>query len=261
VAEPPIINSGLAEVPHGVDYTAVIPKRTALPVHSTPPSKRHRHDPPTSSGWNTAQQDGPILLSAAQVDNLGTCINRDVRLLETLGWNRFIQDRQGKSDINIAVDAIRYPSRSHLRHLRRMGARAPMTTAPWSNECLEATMARGPHKLAFEYADCLGEELMEVILKGQWIVLPYSLVRALPRRVIRQLGISPMGVVPQRDRRPRVIVDYSFFGVNEETVKLAPHEAMQFGKALERILRQIIESNPTHGPVYLLKIDIADGFY
>jgi hypothetical protein len=70
-----------------------------------------------------------------------------------------------------------------------------------------------------------------------------------------------MGVVPQRDRRPRVIVDYSFFGVNEETVKLAPREAMQFGKALERILRKIVESNPIYGPVYLLKIDIADGFY
>jgi hypothetical protein len=36
---------------------------------------------------------------------------------------------------------------------------------------------------------------------------------------------------------------------------------MQFGKALERILRNIVEANPSHGPVYLLKIDIADGFY
>ena len=26
-------------------------------------------------------------------------------------------------------------------------------------------------------------------------------------------------------------------------------------------LRQIVEANPQHGPVYLLKIDIADGFY
>jgi hypothetical protein len=36
---------------------------------------------------------------------------------------------------------------------------------------------------------------------------------------------------------------------------------MQFGKALERILRKIVEADPVHGPVYLLKIDIADGFY
>jgi hypothetical protein len=93
-----------------------------------------------------------------------------------------------------------------------------MSTAPWSEERLAATMARGPHKSAFEYA----EFLVEFVLKGQWVVLPYSVVQTLPRQVRRQLWISPMGVVPQQERRPRVIVDYSFFGVNNETVKLAP---------------------------------------
>jgi hypothetical protein len=40
--------------------------------------------------------------------------------------------------------------------------------------------------------------------------------------------------------------------------KLAPREAVQFGKALKRILRCIVEAPPLHGPMYLLKIDIAD---
>jgi hypothetical protein len=70
-----------------------------------------------------------------------------------------------------------------------------------------------------------------------------------------------MGVVPQRECRPRVIVDYSFFGVNTKTAKLAPLEAMQFGKALACIHQSIVEADPFHGPVFLLKIDIADGFY
>jgi hypothetical protein len=126
---------------------------------------------------------------------------------------------------------------------------------------LAATLARGPHKSAVEHAKFLGEELVEFILKGQWVVLPYSEVARLSPQVRRQLRISPMGVVPQREQRPRVIVDYSFFGVNAETAKLAPREAMQFGKALERILRKIVEADPVHGPVYLLKVDIADGFY
>jgi hypothetical protein len=43
--------------------------------------------------------------------------------------------------------------------------------------------------------------------------------------------------------------------------KLAPREAMQFGKALKRILRTIVEADPTHGPIYLLKIDFANGFF
>jgi hypothetical protein len=36
---------------------------------------------------------------------------------------------------------------------------------------------------------------------------------------------------------------------------------MQFGRALERIVAQVVHSNPKFGPVQFLKIDIADGFY
>jgi hypothetical protein len=65
----------------------------------------------------------------------------------------------------------------------------------------------------------------------------------------------------QRARQPRVIVDYTFSTVNANTTKLAHSEAMQFGKALERIITQIVEADPAYGPVQLIKIDIADGFY
>jgi hypothetical protein len=36
---------------------------------------------------------------------------------------------------------------------------------------------------------------------------------------------------------------------------------MQFGRALLRVLQKIARSDPLLGPVYLSKIDIADGFY
>jgi hypothetical protein len=36
---------------------------------------------------------------------------------------------------------------------------------------------------------------------------------------------------------------------------------MQFGHALDRILREILLADPIHGPVQLIKIDISDGFY
>jgi hypothetical protein len=48
--------------------------------------------------------------------------------------------------------------------------------------------------------------------------------------------------------------------LNDDTVKMAPRDAMQFGKALERILQAIVNANPDHGPVHLIKVDIADGF-
>jgi hypothetical protein len=225
-------------------------------------NKRQRVTPPNSSwGRGADPSDGPILLSDAQVTELGECVRRDVCLLRDLGWEEFIRQRRGRSDLSDQVDTIRHPARSHLRHLRRRGARVPMSTPPWTAAHLATTLARGPHKSAVEHAEFLGQELVEFVLKGQWVVLPYRVVQSLPRRVRRQLRISPMGVVPQRERRPRVIVDYSFHNVNQDTVKLAPREAMQFGKALERILRRVVEANPVHGPVYLIKIDISDGFY
>ena len=50
-------------------------------------------------------------------------------------------------------------------------------------------------------------------------------------------------------------------GVNLETLLLAAMEAMQFGHALDWILREILLANPAHGPVQLNKTDLSDGFY
>ena len=68
-------------------------------------------------------------------------------------------------------------------------------------------------------------------------------------------------MVPQCNRRPRLIVDYSYSGVNDDTAQLSPHEAMQFGRALPRLLERIVYASPAYGPVQVGKIDIADGFY
>ena len=95
-----------------------------------------------------------------------------------------------------------------------------------------------------------------MIKKGQWVVLPAAIALSLPG-----LRISPPGVVPQRGRRPRWIGDYTWSGVNQDTLPLFASEAMQFGHALERILREILLANPSHGPVYLTKTDLSDGFY
>jgi hypothetical protein len=95
-----------------------------------------------------------------------------------------------------------------------------------------------------------------MVARGQWVVLPYSAVKDMPG-----LRASPPGVIPQHGRRPRWIVDYSYWGINEETLPLAALESMQFGRALDRILREILLANPEHGPVHLLKIDLSDGFY
>jgi hypothetical protein len=104
--------------------------------------------------------------------------------------------------------------------------------------------------------DFLRQEFVSMINKGQWTVLPARLVSHM-----RNLTVSPVEVFPQRDRGPRTIVDYSFCDVNEDTAPWAPTESMQFGRALHRILCMILEAHPRFGPVYVSKVDIANGFY
>jgi hypothetical protein len=66
--------------------------------------------------------------------------------------------------------------------------------------------------------------MLEFAQKGFWVVLPYKLMNDF-----KKLHLSPLGVVPQWNRCPRLIVDYTYYDVNQEMVILSPKEAMQFG--------------------------------
>ena len=78
---------------------------------------------------------------------------------------------------------------------------------------------------------------------------------------IKGLRLSPLGLVPQRNRRDCMVSDYSYFGVNNDTLHLAPLDAMQFGRTLNRLLAKIHRANDRFGPVHISKIDLVDGFY
>jgi hypothetical protein len=56
-------------------------------------------------------------------------------------------------------------------------------------------------------------------------------------------------------------MDYTFYGTNQEGYDNAPHAAMQFEPALQRILQRLVYCNPAYGPPLLAKIDLADGYY
>ncbi|KAL3823120.1 hypothetical protein ACHAXA_006450 [Cyclostephanos tholiformis] len=185
----------------------------------------------------------------------GELIARDVRLLQRLGWRGLIAHRRPTGDFS-ALDNVHHPARRLLQHYKLHGAPVKFSTAPWSQTQVMRALARGPHKSCQDHLSFLQDEFVNMIHKGQWIVLPYSAVRDLPG-----LRVSPPGVVPQRERRPRWICDYSWSQVNEDTLPLAAVEAMQFGHALDRILREILLADPAQGPIYLLKLDISDGFY
>jgi len=98
--------------------------------------------------------------------------------------------------------------------------------------------------------------MYEMVRMGYWLVLPYTAVRQFP-----QLKLAPAGVIPQRERRPRPIIDYTFNLLNPQSLPVAPTPAMQFGHAFHRIIQSIVYANPRFGPPLMAKVDLADGYY
>ena len=190
------------------------------------------------------------------MDELGAYVDQTVSLLKVLGWHATITKLRGRSNLHPQVKDLNHPAAPLLDRMRRNGVPVVLKSAPWSPSMKQARFARGPHKSARDYAEFLATEFLDFCKKGYWMLLPYELVKDLP-----ELRISPLGVVPQRERRPRVIVDYSFYDVNRDTVKLAPQESMQFGKTLSRMLQGLAKANPIHGDCYIYKVDVSDGFY
>ncbi len=151
---------------------------------------------------------------------------------------------------------LQHRAAKYLHCLHCQGAQAQILGPTWSLKQLEECIAQGPHTSTKEYAEFVNEEMADFCDKGFWTVLPFELVKDLPN-----LCLSPLAVVPQCECCPRLIVDLSFWGINDETICQAPQESMQFGHALERILYHVRHPNPKYGPVYIRKYDISDGFY
>ena len=130
-----------------------------------------------------------------------------------------------------------------------------MKTAPWYAERIYDGLKRGPHKSSHRGIEFLREVYADMMDKEQWTVLPASLVKDIPG-----IRLSPLGLMPHWNKRDRMILDYSFFGVNGDTVQLAPPEALQFGQTLKRLLQCIHRANDVFGPVYMSKFDLSVGF-
>jgi hypothetical protein len=179
------------------------------------------------------------------------------RYHKTSSWEEFLEEsRDRRGDLSPGVKQLPHRAAHLLDRLRLTGAPVVTKNEPWLLANKLRALKRGPHASAINHVDFLRDKFVNITNKGQWFVLSARLVLDKAN-----LHLSPLGVVPQRDRRLQTISDYSFFLVNEDTMDLAPAESMQFGRALWRILNAIARANPDLGPVYLSKVDIADGFY
>ena len=119
-----------------------------------------------------------------------------------------------------------------------------------------AALQRGPHKSAREKTPFLRREFASMVAKRQWVVLPYSIAKRLPG-----LRLSLPGVKIERDCRPHWLGEYSFNPINAKMLPICDLSAIQYGRFLDRLLREIVYADPKLGPVHMIKDDVSDGFY
>jgi hypothetical protein len=119
-------------------------------------------------------------------------------------------------------------------------------------ELLDERMARGCHRSATEHRDFIREEMADFVESGFYVV-PY------PRYDTCLDSGYPLGIKEERDRRARLVVDHTWFLINQHTLEWTTKEAMQFGGALPHPAK-IYHADPVR-PRLPGKYDIKDGFY
>ncbi len=235
------------------------------PVATLRPAKRPASRPAgeglSPARKRTAHSSNPVNTPPNQYslrqDRLGTLVSDLARQLTSCpSWEVFVERFRGRSYLADELDQLDHPAAPLLRQWRDHGVPALSSSPPWPSHVKDSYVARGCHRSAAENSDFLREEMSEFIDNRFWVVLPYALVRDMP-----QLQLSPAAVKEERERKPRLLCDHSWYPVNDDTLPHAPPEAMQFGGALARIMRDVRHADPAHGPVYLSKYDIKDGYY
>ena len=197
----------------------------------------------------------PRLQQALLPDDIGKYVVREAEAVTRIGWTEFVRQRRGRGGF-ASLSEVNHPAWRLLRQYKHRDAPVMLMTGGWSEGERMAALKRVLHKSATKHAPFLREEFASMVEKGQWVVLPYLVTKRLPG-----LRLSPPGVKVERDRRPRWLGDYSYFKTYAETLPVACLSAMQYGRALDRLLREIVFADPALGPVYLLKADVSDGFY
>ena len=187
---------------------------------------------------------------------LGEFIQSDYDYLIRNSWSHLFHKVKGRSNFSPQLHRMSHRARGLLERYASDGVPVILNTEPWTFEAKDAVMLRGNHPSTAAFSNFITSEMTDMRSKGMFVILPYKALRHLD-----PLRISPLGCVPQRERRPRIINDYTYSGVNPATVKMAPPEAMQWGRTLQRVLWYVFTADRRRGQVLLSKTDLSDGFY
>ena len=146
---------------------------------------------------------------------------------------------------------------------------------PWPQEVIEQALRTGPHVSAMTPSgvELLWEDIQYQEKAGFVKIIPES---ALRRHDTQQLKVSRVAIVPQQNRRDRIILNLSAEvkfpatrrkkarihpSVNETTAPAADQRAVKrLGSALHAILRFAFEVDCTW-EILWQKVDLSDGFW
>jgi hypothetical protein len=153
---------------------------------------------------------------------------------------------------------------------------------PWAWKTVEAAVEKGAHKSATseESVALIAEDVAYQVKAGYAQVITWEDLKLLRPK---NLKVSPIAVVPQRNRRGRMILDLSFAvrrggrtkgrkrpreddvviqaSVNDTTVRLAPEAPVkELGNVLPRLL-DFMADVPAEEHIHFSKMDLADGYW
>ena len=128
-------------------------------------------------------------------DRLGTLVaSLTDKFHAAPSWEAFVRDIQGSSYLSSRLDNLQHPAADLLKQMRDEGVPVPMDTSSWTSQHKDDCVAYGCHKSAKMHKEFIREEMADIIEKGFWVVLPYSIAKDLP-----DSAYSPLGTKEERD--------------------------------------------------------------
>jgi hypothetical protein len=150
----------------------------------------------------------------------------------------------------------------------------------WEWETIEMAVEKGAHRSALtpESISLINDDVAYQVKAGYAEIFTWEELKQLRPK---NLKVSPIAVVPQRNRRGRMILDLSFAvrrsrtrgrkrtrdddilqeSVNDSTIRLAPDEPVkELGNVLPRLL-DFMMTVPAEEHIHFQKVDLADGYW
>ena len=115
-----------------------------------------------------------------------------------MGWQCFVKTRCNGGDLADLSNVDDHPAKQLLTLYKHRGVPVKFFSPKQSRTKIKAALSRGAHKSCNEPTDFLNKEFVDMIKKGQWVILPAAME-------LEGLRLSPSSVVPQRDRHPQWI--------------------------------------------------------